>query len=220
MKNISLIRRIAALALLSALLSVPLSGLCEPAVTQVLTGESGCNLRAVPSGVDDRDILTSIHPFTVLNVLSREGAWYYVDHAGYRGYVSVQYVEPIAWADNDYDKGWTERYSEDLEFDGNRSHIFTIMPVDYMKGAYWRFGGQAVESVATIGQNGCHLRKNMDRRDKSMILATLQQGTEIYVRCLFLDESGYPWYYVLYEDKEGFIHAVNVVLGEPDEPKD
>ena len=108
-------------------------------------------------------------------------------------------------------------------FDGNYNKTFGGRDVSLMEGAYWRYGGHALEAAGTVVNKGANLRSKMEAYDvKNVIYQNLPRRTRLDVKCYFFDSTGGVWYYVEVAGMEGYVHADNVEVEgfEPPSPED
>ncbi len=205
-------------------------------VGQVMTLENGARMRSQPTAYGD-NVIFNLGAYVELDVVSYDEGWYRVRYNGRRGYVAEGVVFITGTTDRDTGKEVPQEYYADQQmwssvidlhgdtflFDGNYNKTFGGRDVSLMEGAYWRYGGHALEAAGTVVNKGANLRSKMEAYDvKNVIYQNLPRRTRLDVKCYFFDSTGGVWYYVEVAGMEGYVHADNVEVEgfEPPSPED
>ncbi len=187
---------VASLLVLVMMLSLSATALAET----VMTGENGANLRAQPN--TSSAIIKKIHQFEYLNVISRNGPWYYVSYGNLRGYVhsgnlNVVISDPVAG----------------VPVGGAPvGGPFFMVNEEEVRMWYQQNGGMAVEQWAKAGIYGAKLRSEMDINNYYNEIHSVHYDEQVYVYCSFYS-MGDMWYYIKTTDGYmGFVHSGNIML--------
>ena len=181
---------IAALLVVVMVMSLSATALAETLVT----GINGANLREAPN--TSARIIKKIHWNEYLNVISRNGQWYYVSYGNLYGYVHSGNVTVVNVGG------------------GSGGGIGQPQPDDYaIQQWYQQVGGTAVEQWAKAGIYGAKLRSEMNINNYFNEVHSVHYDEQLYLYCSFYSNMGELWYYAKTADGYvGYVHSGNIVL--------